>query len=237
MSEREFVVECRLERRFPLHARHCWGPGNAKLLAVPSAHFRLPTVGVPPAVVASVANEVPVEAVHESERTVVEGEAKDAHVVCVEHAVAPANHLPLRHHAGSAAQHLLVDLEDRGGASLGACQLGAWEAIFLGKRKRKSLGRVAVDDVLEECVASVVDHAVEQVQVARTRTSPASCGVLGLEYFERAEPQEGRCHACDDAALLGLGAPRVENVAHDGRVRRDNGTSSGRWDAKGVHRL
>lgn len=44
--------------------------------------------------------------VHECEGAVVEGDAHDAHVVGVQHAVAPANTLPLSHQRGGAADHL-----------------------------------------------------------------------------------------------------------------------------------
>lgn len=44
--------------------------------------------------------------VQEPKGTVVDGEPHDAHVVCVEHAVAEAHTLPLGHHPGRATGHL-----------------------------------------------------------------------------------------------------------------------------------
>lgn len=47
--------------------------------------------------------------VQEPEGPVVDGEPRDAHVVCVEHAVAEAHALPLGHQPGRAPRHLQRD--------------------------------------------------------------------------------------------------------------------------------
>lgn len=44
--------------------------------------------------------------VHESIRTIVQGESQDAHVVCVQDSVTEANTLPLSHKSGCADHHL-----------------------------------------------------------------------------------------------------------------------------------
>lgn len=44
--------------------------------------------------------------VHESIRTVVQGESQDAHVVCVQDSMAEADTLPLSHESGCADHYL-----------------------------------------------------------------------------------------------------------------------------------
>ena len=83
--------------------------GLAQAVQVPEHHARLLTEGIAPLVVAVVADVAWVEMVEKLERPVIDGQAQDAHVVGIEHAVAEAHGLPLRHQGGAALAHRLQE--------------------------------------------------------------------------------------------------------------------------------
>ena len=164
---------------------------------VPVHHVGLAVEGIAPLGVAVVADVVRHESVEKLERTVVNGQAQDAHVVGVEHAVAKTHCLPLRYQRSGAQGHGL----QQGGVGV-AAKFSAGAA----------LGVMVVDDMVGQraqlCQLVARGEMLEMAEADETGRGAGNDG-SGLHAF--AAHRFGRTHNAQRAR--GGNAQRVHGFA------------------------
>eukprot|EP00760_Papus_ankaliazontas_P033644 PhM_4_TR6535/c0_g1_i1/m.69954 len=197
-------------------AHHC--PRVKQTVEVPAADGWLLGVRVPRPCVAGVAHVAGVVRLEEPEWPVIDSEAYNAHVICVEHTVAEPNSLPLRDQLGGAQSNLV----EHGGRVV--------------RTVRHPVLLVLVD-VGEEVLRCVLQHAPQQLGVVGRRPRAARYGIRAVDNLVGAKAEKRRREACDDGAALVLGVPIVKCVAFYHSVGREAGTSAGRGNAEIVHQL
>mmetsp|Transcript_37664 Transcript_37664/g.95188 ORF Transcript_37664/g.95188 Transcript_37664/m.95188 type:complete len:392 (-) Transcript_37664:697-1872(-) len=181
-----------------------------ELGAVPAADVRLRLVGVAPSIVGTVAHVVGVVRVQEPEGPVVNGHPYDAHVVCVEHTVAPAHRLPRSHEARGAAHHLP---EPR------PVQRVPRVLVARAVRRSQRVAPVLSPQVRVVGADGVVQHGGQHLRLPPHAGARAAClTVGGLEDLKGPKAQKGGRDARDDGGALTDGVAVVQRVAHDARV-------------------
>ena len=124
-----------------------WTIGLGEGAEVPVGHARLARIGIAAVVVGMVADVGRVEGIEEAEGAVVDGQAQDAHVVCVHHAVAEPHGLPAGQQLRSARHHGAQQGEVGPGLAAAVGQVGVDDVV--GQRTQQLGGRLGVREVLE----------------------------------------------------------------------------------------